>query len=157
MSSTNYAGFWIRFVAVIIDAILIGFVSGVIIFPILGAIGIGAATMDPSAMNEDDAFAMISMLSGAMGAMQIVNLVIYWLYYALMESSAKQATVGKMAMGIKVTDMDGNRIDFMKATLRFIGRVISGIILLIGYIMAAFTEKKQALHDIIASTVVVKK
>lgn len=157
MSENNYAGFWIRFVAWLIDWIILGFVNSVIVMPILGMIGIGAASMDYSAMNEEDAVAMISMLSGAMGALQIVTLIAGWLYFALMESSAKQATIGKMALGLKVTTTDGQKLDFAKATIRYIGKLISGIILLIGYIMAAFTEKKQALHDIIAGTLVLKK
>lgn len=79
------------------------------------------------------------------------------LYYALMESSEKQATVGKLAMGIKVTDMQGNRLSFGQATGRHFAKIISGLTLLIGYIMAGFTEKKQALHDIIVNCLVVKK
>ncbi len=157
MSNTNYAGFWLRFVAIIIDAIIVGAISSFIIVPLLGALGLGVASMDPSSMNEDDAMALIGMLSGAMGAIQIVNIVIYWLYFALMESSPRQATIGKMALGLKVTDADGNRIDFLKASIRYVGKIISSMILMIGYLMAAFTEKKQALHDIIANTLVVKK
>jgi uncharacterized RDD family membrane protein YckC len=83
--------------------------------------------------------------------------VISLLYFSLMESSKTQGSLGKMAMGIKVTDLEGQRISFGKAFLRSIGKVISQMIMYIGYIMAAFTEKKQALHDIIASTLVVKK
>ena len=83
-------------------------------------------------------------------------MVVSWLYFALLESSPKQATLGKMALGIKVTDLDGNRISFGRATGRFFAKIISGVILMIGYIMAAFTAKKQALHDIIASTLVIK-
>ena len=79
-----------------------------------------------------------------------------WLYFALMESSANQATLGKMAIGIKVTDMSGRRIGFGQATGRYFGKILSSMILLIGYIMAAFTEKKQALHDMLAGCLVVK-
>jgi uncharacterized RDD family membrane protein YckC len=85
-----------------------------------------------------------------------ISTVISWLYYALMESSAKQATLGKMAIGIVVTDLDGHRISFGRATGRYFGKILSGLILGIGFLMAAFTEKKQALHDILASTLVVK-
>jgi multisubunit Na+/H+ antiporter MnhC subunit len=72
-----------------------------------------------------------------------------------MESALKQATLGKMAMRIKVTDWDGNRISFGKATCRHFGKFISGIILGIGYIMVAFTQKKQGLHDIMSGCLVV--
>jgi uncharacterized RDD family membrane protein YckC len=80
-----------------------------------------------------------------------------WLYFALMESSTKQATLGKMALGIVVTDMDGKRLSFGRATGRYFGKIVSGIILCIGFIMIAFTEKKQGLHDMMANTLVVNK
>jgi uncharacterized RDD family membrane protein YckC len=85
-----------------------------------------------------------------------MGIVINWLYYALLESSFKQATLGKMALGLKVTDMEGKRISFGQATGRYFAKILSGLILCIGYLMAAFTEKKQALHDIIVGTLVVK-
>ena len=74
-----------------------------------------------------------------------------------MESSQKQATLGKIIVGIKVTDLEGNRISFAKASGRHFGKYISAFILCIGYIMAGFTEKKQALHDILASCLVINK
>lgn len=80
-----------------------------------------------------------------------------WLYFALMESSAYQGTLGKMALGIRVTDLDGGQIDFGRATGRYFAKILSFITLMIGYIMAAFTGKKQALHDIIAGTVVLMR
>lgn len=80
-----------------------------------------------------------------------------WLYHTWMESSRYQATLGKMALGIVVTDMYGNRISFARANGRFFGKIVSGMIMNIGYLMAAFTEKKQALHDMLASCLVVMK
>lgn len=77
-----------------------------------------------------------------------------WIYEAAMESSSKQATLGKMALGLKVTDLEGRRISFARATGRHFAKLLSGMILLIGYIMAGFTERKQALHDMIAGTLV---
>jgi uncharacterized RDD family membrane protein YckC len=74
-----------------------------------------------------------------------------------MESSSSQATVGKIALGIKVTDLDGNPITFWRALGRSVAKIISAITLFIGYIMAAFTKRKQALHDKIANTLVVKR
>jgi uncharacterized RDD family membrane protein YckC len=82
--------------------------------------------------------------------------VVGWSYEAGMESSVKQATLGKMAMGLKVTDEQGNRISFARATGRHFAKIISGMILLIGYIMAGFTARKQALHDMIAGTLVIR-
>lgn len=121
-----YAGFWLRFVAYIIDSIIVGVVSG-----ILGAI--------------------IPSMAG------IINLLVIGVYYIYLESSEYQATVGKILLGLKVTDLKGNRITPQVATIRFLGRFVSAIILGIGYIMAAFTEKKQALHDIIAGTLVIQR
>jgi uncharacterized RDD family membrane protein YckC len=80
-----------------------------------------------------------------------------WLYYALMESSGRQATLGKLALGIVVTDLNGNKITFGRATGRYFGKILSGMIFAIGYIMAGFTERKQALHDIMAGCLVVLK
>lgn len=74
-----------------------------------------------------------------------------------MESSERQATIGKSAMGLIVADENGNRLDVQKALIRNISRLVSGFICLIGYLMAFFTEKKQALHDIIAKTNVYTK
>ena len=80
-----------------------------------------------------------------------------WIYFAAFESSPKQATPGKMALGIKVTDLNGRRIGFGKATGRYFGKILSFIILGIGFIMIAFTEKKQGLHDKMAGCLVVNK
>jgi len=93
---------------------------------------------------------------------RITGLSTYWLnltgglfYFALMESSPYQATLGKMALGIKVTDYAGRRISFARAVGRYLGKIISSIILGIGYLLAGFSAKKQALHDMIAGTLVV--
>ena len=136
----NYSGFWRRFGAAIIDGIIMQIAQLIILLPLGG----GLSLLGPS----DAAAGGFAILSW------IVLLVAQWLYYALMESSAKQATLGKMALGIIVTDTDGQRISFLRATGRYFGKIISALILMIGYIMAAFTERKQALHDIMASTLV---
>jgi uncharacterized RDD family membrane protein YckC len=80
-----------------------------------------------------------------------------WVYFAYQESSEAQATIGKRALGIIVTDEAGNRISFGRATGRYFAKIISGLIILIGFIMIAFTRKKQGLHDMIAGTLVVMK
>jgi uncharacterized RDD family membrane protein YckC len=87
----------------------------------------------------------------------IVGITLGWLYFALMESSSKQGTLGKIALGIKVTDLSGNAISFGRATARHFGKILSTIILLAGYLMVAFTAKKQGLHDMIAGCLVVNK
>ncbi len=93
----------------------------------------------------------------AMIRLTLLRTILNWLYYSLLESSAWQATLGKKALGLEVTDLDGNRISFGRATGRFFAKIISSIILGIGYLMAGFTEKKQALHDILAGTLVIRK
>lgn len=154
-----YAGFGARLVAYIIDGIVIGCIYTVITL-ILGVVGVGlgaAAASNVETMSEQELAAMGGLFAGAFLVMMLVVTAVTWLYFSIMESSASQGTLGKMAMGIKVTDLDGQRISFGKAFLRQIGKYISGAIMMIGYLMAAFTEKKQALHDMIASTLVVKK
>jgi uncharacterized RDD family membrane protein YckC len=87
----------------------------------------------------------------------IAGLIGPWLYFALQESSERQATLGKMALKIYVTDLQGRRISFGQATGRHFGKIISAIILCIGYMMAGFTAQKQGLHDIMAGTLVKRR
>jgi uncharacterized RDD family membrane protein YckC len=86
-----------------------------------------------------------------------IGIIIRWLYYALLESSPHQASLGKMALGLIVTDLEGNRIGFGRATGRFFAKFLSALTLGIGYMMAGWTERKQALHDMIAGTRVMRK
>jgi uncharacterized RDD family membrane protein YckC len=156
----TYAGFWKRFAAYLVDSIIIGCVVG--IFMMIFGIGLftSMATMDEmqmEQMDQEDATALAAGVVGGMMTLILVASAAQWLYFALMESSAKQGTLGKMALGIIVTDMNGNRLSFGRATGRYFGKILSGMILCIGYIMAGFTEKKQALHDMIAGCLVVNK
>jgi len=146
-----YAGFWLRFVAWILDRILIGVVTRIVLFPFFGLSAL--RTILRGHPTPED----LAPLIGSFGRMILVGLVLEWLYYALMESSAWQGTLGKKALGLRVTDLQGNRVSFGRATGRFFARIISSFTLLIGYIMAGFTEKKQALHDIIASCLVIRQ
>lgn len=157
--NTNYAGFWLRFVAVIIDSIILGAVQFIAIMPVLGIMGIGMADDIQNIYSSDPAEAMsvLGPIMAMAGITQVVFLAIQTLYFSFMESSPYQVSIGKMVLGIKVTDINGNKLDFTKALVRNLCRIISSMILFIGYLMAAFTEKKQALHDMIANTLVVKK
>jgi uncharacterized RDD family membrane protein YckC len=144
-----YAGFWRRFVASFIDSIILSVVGCVI-----GAI-VGLLFTLPQVATSGkvaDEYAVI-----AQAVAYLLGTVLGWLYFALMESSSMQATLGKMAIGLYVTDLNGQRISFGRATGRHFGKIVSGLILMIGYIMAGFTEKKQALHDIMASCLVTRK
>jgi len=87
----------------------------------------------------------------------IIGLVAGWLYFAIQESGVQQATLGKKALGLKVTTIDGQRMSFGQATGRHFGKIISGIILFIGYFMMLWDEKKQTLHDKMAGALVVKR
>jgi uncharacterized RDD family membrane protein YckC len=132
----EYAGFWRRVGAILIDFLLLSLVA----IPLNAAFG-----DDPMDTNA-------YLTSPAYG----ISAVIQWLYFALMESSSKQATLGKMAIGIRVTDLEGNRIGFGRATGRYFAKILSALIIGIGFLMAAFTQRKQALHDLIAGTLVVR-
>jgi uncharacterized RDD family membrane protein YckC len=123
----EYANFWTRFIASLIDGLIL---------------------MIPNLI--------INFLVDDLLIKSVLPYLIFWPYYAILESGEGQGTIGKKVMKIKVTDMNGERITFMQATGRYFGKIISALILLIGYIMAAFTSKKQALHDIMAGTLVVK-
>ncbi len=152
----EYAGFWLRFAASIIDGLIIGAVVYIILL-ILIALGIGVGGMFSEAnMAEENQEAFIMAIIAAYLGFVTFAFIGGWLYYALMQSGPKQATIGKMAVGIKVTTLEGHRISFLNATGRYFSRIISSMILYIGFIMAGFTEKKQALHDMIASTLVVR-
>jgi uncharacterized RDD family membrane protein YckC len=156
--NTNYAGFWLRFVAFIIDSIIIGCVRAFVIVPILAAMGIGISQNMPT--NMDDPGAMMPFIASMMalaGVVSLISMVITVLYYAILESSNMQASIGKLALGLVVLDESGQKIDFSKALIRNLGKIVSSMILFIGFIMAGFTDKKQGLHDIIAKTIVVKK
>jgi uncharacterized RDD family membrane protein YckC len=153
------AGFWLRFVAYIIDYIIIWTVQAFVAIPILGAVGISFARNVDSmgAMNEGEVFGMIAGIMAAAAATAVLTTILVVLYFTLMESSKYQATVGKLALGLVVTDESGNKLDIVKALVRNLSKILSSKILMIGYIMIGFTEKKQGLHDIIAKTLVVKK
>jgi uncharacterized RDD family membrane protein YckC len=124
-----YATFWERFAAVLVDSLIIGVPNWLIThYIIVNPVG--------------------NLIFGT---------IVGWLYNALMMSGPNQATFGKKAMGIKVTDTKGHRISFARATGRYFAQYISGIILGIGYLMMLWDDRKQTLHDKIADTLVVKQ
>lgn len=151
--ATAYAGFWLRFVAWIIDRILLGISFSFISFPIMAASGLRNMMMNHPPQTPAELLAMFGMLSRLIALAVVFN----WLYYALLESSAWQATLGKKALGLEVTDMAGRRVSFARATGRYFGKIVSAFILMIGFIMAGFTAQKQALHDMMAGCLVIRK
>jgi uncharacterized RDD family membrane protein YckC len=144
----GYAGFWKRVAASIIDGIILE-VAG-----LFGRFFVGAIAKFMMGMAGAD-IGIIQLVCSLLGF--ILGLMANWLYFTLMESSSKQSTLGKMALGIVVTDMDGRRISFGKANGRYWAKILSALIFCIGFMMAGFTEKKQGLHDIMAGTLVVNK
>ena len=131
-----YAGFWRRAAAAILDTIVVW-----VALMILVAMALG---FDSGEGNGVAAAYLLAVLGT-------------WLYCAVMESSSRQATLGKMALGIKVAGLSGQRIGFWRATGRYFGKIVSNILLCVGYVMAAFTRRRQCLHDMMAGAVVIKK
>lgn len=148
---TGYGGFWIRFVAFIVDGIIVRVVT----FPLAAALTAAGilhrgARFGPIETPED----AIPIVTAALGTVAVFGLL-NWLYEALLTSSDWQATLGKKMLNLRVTDEAGNRISFARATGRHFAKYLSSF-LFIGFIMAAFTDRKRALHDILAGTLVRK-
>ncbi len=135
-----YAGFWVRFAAFVLDTLVVSF-AGFLLGSVIGfALVFGASGGEP-----------------LMVASQLAGIVIGWLYYAFFESGSARATPGKMAFRLQVVHVDtGEPISFARATGRFFGKILSGLLLGIGYLMQPFTARKQALHDLISSASVVE-
>lgn len=141
--SPRYAGFWRRFFASCIDGIFLVIAARLFV-------SVTYAIVD---VNVFDVISVLIWWAVFLGLIILIS----WLYYACQESSRHQATIGKRALGMIVTDRQGNRISFGRATGRFFSRYISILSLLIGYLIQPFTRKRQALHDKIAGTLVVRK
>ena len=139
-----YAGFMRRWAAFFLDSLILGI--PLVILAVVIAMAISGDGM------------LVAMQSGTFQAVYYLGIfLIKPLYFAGMESSVNQATLGKMALGIKVTDESGNRLSFGHALGRWFAAALSYITLYIGFLMAAFTDRKRALHDMVASTLVVDK
>lgn len=128
-----YAGFWERFAAAFLDGLILLVPNLLVTYLLVG-----------SMLNTSGSFLPT-----------IINILIGWAYAAALESGPHQATLGKRAMKIKVTDTNGRRISFAQASGRHFGKILSGLILCIGYLMMLWSDKKQTLHDKMANTLVV--
>ncbi|UYB52904.1 RDD family protein [Xanthomonas sp. AM6] len=146
------AGFWKRTAAYLIDGMLVGMVAQVIQFAIMlgffGFSGLGGG----SAPDFATAGGVVMLV-----LVYLVPLAMSALYFGLFHASTKQATLGKMAVGIKVVRTDGSRISVGRGIGRYFGFLLSSLTIFIGFLMAAFTERKQALHDMLCDTLVVDK
>jgi uncharacterized RDD family membrane protein YckC len=152
----RFAGFWLRFVAYLIDALVMGVAFVGISIALVFVTGIGPALgrlhpgEDP---REVGALLGVTFIFSLLG----IAVVGSWLYHAYLESSDWHATLGKKVLYIKVTDLEGRPISFGRASARFFAKIITGMIPLgIGYIIAGFTERKQAIHDMIANCLVLR-
>lgn len=152
----RYAGFWIRFLAYLVDGFVLTIVLGIIIVPLALMLGLSTAAMENGAYDDygSDASPLAALSLFLIIAVALVGDL---LYFALFECSRHQATPGKMVVGVRVVDERGERITFGRALGRTLGKVLSGMFCNAGYIIAAFTERKQALHDLLATTYVVEK
>ncbi|WP_406662460.1 RDD family protein [Methanolobus sp. ZRKC3] len=148
----KYAGFWRRLAAGILDTIIVAIVGGILAFVLGVFFGVIAGSIAGAVAKSDFFPVFFSTISFFITG---IFVLLRWLYFAIMESSSYQATFGKKLIGIKVTDVSGNRVTFMRATVRHLAKILSRIIFYIGYFMIGFTEKKQGLHDIIAGCLVI--
>ena len=139
------AGFWLRFVAIFVDGVLVN----VLTYGLIAALEI--AMEISGGIEETDAPEVFFF------AILFITIVIPMAYFVLTEASSLQGTLGKRLVGIKVTDLAGNRIGVGRATGRMLAKFLSATILYIGFMMAGWTEKKQALHDMVAGTLVVRR
>lgn len=137
-ATARYAGFWRRFWAFWIDGILL-MIAGMLVQIAMGLDLFDRELTDPRAW----AASGISFLMG-------------WFYSAILESGKGQATLGQMVIGIKVTDLAGRRVSFARATGRHFAQILSALILFMGYVMIAFTEKKQGLHDMLSGCLIIR-
>ena len=156
---SNYASIGARFAASLIDGIILCVPIGIIYAILVGlfAFRIAAHASKPQVYSEEALFGDIFGMILGIGLLAVFSMIVSWAYFALMESSTGQGTIGKRILGIAVTDLQGNRISLGRATIRFIVKGCLSGIMLIGYIVAFFTDKKQALHDIMAGTLVLNK
>lgn len=142
----KFAGFWFRTLAAVIDTVLCQVAAVILVLPLGFALGASmAGTSSPSEIE-----------AAGRGLGFVFGTLIHWLWFTIAESSKWQATIGKKMVGLKVTDENGERIGFGKANGRYWSKILSYLILFIGFVMVAFTEKKQGLHDKMAGTLVVK-
>lgn len=152
----DFAGFWKRVGAYILDAILL-YLPNLLIMKMMGGDAAQATLKQALLAAPADQQAMLAAYEhfySSIGVAIVMTTVLAWLYFAICESSAWQATVGKLALGIRVTDLQGSRISFPRALGRYPAKLLSTLILGIGFLMVAWTHRKQGLHDLIAGTLV---
>ena len=152
----DYGGFWLRFLAYLIDGAVIVVGIFVVAIPLVFLTGLGTLVSQVHP-EEDFNDAGFWLIMAVIFLLATVGLAVTWLYHALMESSEWQATVGKKVLDLVVTDMAGRRVSFWRATGRHFAKIVSNVIYPFGHIMAGFTDQKQALHDMIAGCLILRR
>jgi uncharacterized RDD family membrane protein YckC len=153
----RYGGFWMRFVAYLIDSVIVGIPMGILAMLVMAMLGgsmVAMTRLGPNPAPEEALAAMVPMF-GAMAVLGLLGTAIYCAYEAFFIVKYG-ATPGKMAMGLKVIRPDGSGIRVGRAIGRHFSKVLSGMILYIGYIMIGFDGEKRGLHDMICDTRVIK-
>jgi uncharacterized RDD family membrane protein YckC len=146
-----YGGFWLRLAAYLLDTILLSIVLG----PLMRLLFLRAGLVDP-ATGKFLPMDQMMQKPGPVFAAETIIFVGLGLYFSLLESSPWQATLGKKAFGLQVTDLDGRRLTFARATGRYFAKIVSNLTFGVGYLMAGFTKRKQALHDVMAESLVIR-
>jgi len=152
-----YAGFWLRFAAYLIDKVILGVATSLLLVPLF-VLGGGLSLWSRIPRDRIDDFSQWIPLLTLILTLAAISMIVQWLYFAYFESGEQQGTWGKQIMSVYVTDLQGNRVSFGTATGRYFAKIVTGLIpFALGFIMAGFTERKQALHDMIASTLVLRR
>jgi uncharacterized RDD family membrane protein YckC len=152
----SYAGFWKRVLAYLIDAIVL-YIPNMLIDRALGGARAQAAleqTLSNAVGDLPQMLAAYQHYYTLMWPAMLLGALLAWLYFAACESSRWQATLGKLALGVHVTDLHGQRISFPRALGRYGAKIISFMIIFIGVLMVAWMPRKQGLHDLMAGTLV---
>jgi uncharacterized RDD family membrane protein YckC len=150
-----YGGFWIRFLAHLIDHVILGAVAAPLFF-IMILPAVGRIVREAQQSQEPPSPELIVAIISSVFIYIALAFVGQWLYEALLTSSSWQGTIGKKVLRLKVVDEAGNRIGFGRATGRFFAKILSSMFFCIGFIMIGFTERKTGLHDMLAGTRVLR-
>lgn len=141
----QYASFWRRLAAFIVDILILGLVETIILRPLF--------------TEGDFSFTNVNGVWVWFGSpfKLTASTIVAWLYFSLLESSGRRGTIGKIIMNVYVADMNGKQITFGAASLRYFSKFLSAFIFGVGFLMILFTDKNQGLHDLLAKTLVIKK
>jgi uncharacterized RDD family membrane protein YckC len=152
--TARYGGFWLRFLAHLIDHVILGIVAAPLFFILVLPVILRVA--NDAERNQEPSPEMIIAILSSVFIYVVLAFVGQWLYEALLTSSSWQGTVGKRVLQLKVTDELGNRIGFGRATGRFFAKILSSMFFYVGFIMVGLADRKRGLHDMLAGTLVMR-